>query len=46
MNRMELSNTQNLLESRGRKRMLGVILKKNENIPEQKIIEIIHEALL
>lgn len=41
-----LSNEQNILESRGRKRISGIILKNNEKIPEQKIIEIIHEALL
>ncbi|TAE44765.1 MAG: hypothetical protein EAZ06_11585 [Cytophagales bacterium] len=41
-----LSNAQNLLESRGRKRIKGIIITENTIFPSQAIIEIIHEVLL
>ncbi|HMN89735.1 MAG TPA: DUF1801 domain-containing protein [Saprospiraceae bacterium] len=42
----ELSNEQGLLESRGRKQVLGLIIERVADIPEEALHEILQEALL
>jgi len=42
----ELSNAQGLLETRGRKQVTSIELKRTKDIPEEVILEIIHEAIL
>jgi len=42
----ELSNTQKLLESKGRKQVLSIELKKLDELPLLELREIIHEAIL
>lgn len=42
----ELSNDQDLLDSRGRKQVSGITFANVKEIPKQTIIEIIQEAIL
>ncbi|WKN33761.1 DUF1801 domain-containing protein [Porifericola rhodea] len=42
----ELSNLQGLLEDRGRKQIRGIVIKSRQDLAEEKIQEIIQEALL
>ncbi|MEM9921408.1 MAG: DUF1801 domain-containing protein [Bacteroidota bacterium] len=42
----ELSNTQGILQSKGRKQVAGIELSSVEEIPTESILEIIQEALL
>lgn len=42
----ELSNTQKLLESKGRKQVWSIELKKLDELPLLELREIIHEAIL
>ena len=42
----ELSNEQGLLESKGRKQVLGVTFSKLADIPEETLLEVLQEAML
>ena len=42
----ELSNAQGLLQHRGRKQISGIVFGSLDDIPEQAIREVIHEALM
>jgi hypothetical protein len=42
----ELSNSQRLLDRKGRKQVLSIELKKLSELPIKKLTEIIHEAIL
>lgn len=42
----ELSNTQALLQSKGRKQVFGVVLEELSDVLLQQLHEIIHEAIL
>ncbi|MEN0049842.1 MAG: DUF1801 domain-containing protein [Bacteroidota bacterium] len=42
----ELSNEQGLLESKGRKQVLGVTFRKLTDIPEETLFEVLQEAIL
>lgn len=42
----ELSNSQGLLSSKGRKQVYGVIIENLKEMPKKAINEIIHEAIL
>lgn len=42
----ELSNNQRLLSNNGRKQLLSVDIDKVENIPEARLKELFHEAIL
>ncbi len=43
---IELSNAQGLLNAKGRKQVLSIEFENVKNIPEELIMEVIHEALL
>jgi len=42
----ELSNVQHILQSKGRKQVMGVDIFRLSDLPLSEIIEIIHEAIL
>jgi len=42
----ELSNEQSLLESKGRKQVLGVTFRTLADIPEETLLEVLQEAIL
>jgi len=42
----ELSNEQGLLDARGRKQVSGVVFRRLSDIPEDTLLEVLHEALL
>ena len=42
----ELSNEQGLLQSRGRKQVMGAVFGKEADIPQDMVFEIMQEALL
>jgi hypothetical protein len=42
----ELSNEQGILDARGRKEVAGIRLKSLDDIPQESLFEVIHEAIL